>query len=101
MPVNVIVGIASAAVIILLLWALRGVMLLPVCCGRNTKMRMELAVRGPEPALEHTLEGLIWLHDNGTLNADITVVASDIDDDTRHVIKSYAEDKKFISVIER
>lgn len=101
MLIDIIVGIALAAVILLLLWALRGVMLLPVSCGGNTKMRIELAVSGEEPELQHTLEGLIWLRDNGTLKADVDVIISGIDNDTRHVAQSYAADNKFISVIER
>ena len=56
----------AAGLVVVFLWSLRGSLLLPVRCGRNTRLELRLRISGPEPALEETLCALVWLRENGT-----------------------------------
>ena len=57
----------ASGLVVLFLWSLRGTLLLPVRCGRHSRLEFRLLVTGPEPGLEETLGALVWLRENGTL----------------------------------
>jgi len=79
---------------------LRGIMLIPVVKGQNTALEITVRVNGQEEKLQHTLEGLIWLRENGTLHADISIIGKALDEDTRYVAQSYAKERKHITFTE-
>ena len=73
----------AAGLVVVFLWSLRGSLLLPVRCGRNTRLELRLRISGPEPALEETLCALVWLRENGTLKCPIVVEDCGMDEETR------------------
>ncbi len=96
MTLNFAVGFAVAAILLLAVWALKGVLLTPVRSGDNTDISIDLRVSGAEPALEQTLRGLLWLRENGTLKADIRIAAHKPDELTRHIARHYEAEYRCI-----
>ena len=83
MLLRILFAFAAAAVLMLLLWRLRGVMLTPVRLGINEHLSVVLTVSGAAPELENTVEALLWLNHNGTLRAQLFVRDAGMDSDTR------------------
>ena len=100
MALNFIVGLSAAALILVLLWAIKGLMLTPVCSGDSTDIAITLDIDGSERELEHTLKGLIWLRDNGTLKADIYLNLYGFDELTSHIARTYAANFSYITLFE-
>lgn len=100
MLVKYIVSIAILLGLVSLYWILHGLLLFPVKTGENTEMCINLEVSGESRDLEHTLKGLIWLRDNGTLKADINVMLIEPDNNTRLVANAFSKDYSFISYSE-
>lgn len=100
MTLYIAVGFASAAVLWLIIWSVKGLLLTPVRLGENTDAELVLRIRGPEPAAEYTLRSLIWLRENGTLRADILIKTTDTDDETRGVLRRFAAQYRFINYTE-
>ena len=100
MTVYIAVGFAAAAVLWLIIWSVKGLLLTPVRLGKNTDADIILSVRGAEPAMEYTLRSLIWLRENGTLRAEIIIRAKDIDDETRNVLRRFAAQYRCVSFTE-
>lgn len=96
MTLNFAVGLVIAAILLLIIWALKGVLLTPVKTGDSTDMEIELRLRGPEPALEQTLRGLLWLRENGTLKANIHIISREPDEVTRHIARHYEAEYRCI-----
>lgn len=96
MTLNFAVGFAAAAMLLLIIWALKGLLLTPVKTGDSTEMVIELYLHGDEPALEQTLRGLLWLRENGTLRADIRITAHEPDEVTRHIARHYENEYRCI-----
>ena len=82
---KILISALAAALIIFLVWWARGAMLTPVRIGKQSVLTIQLLVRGYEPALEETLDGLIWLRDNGTLKGDIVLIDAGMDEETRQM----------------
>ncbi len=82
-------GFATAVLLWLAIWSVKELLLTPVKLGGSTHACITLSVDGPEPALEYTLRSLIWLRENGTLKADIGIVARAPDDTTRSVANKF------------
>ena len=100
MAANFVVGLAIAVIILLLLWSIKGLLLTPVSIGKSTDITITLGIDGSEPELEHTLKGLVWLRDNGTLKADIIIDLLNSDDITEHIARTYAENYSYITLSE-
>ena len=100
MAANFVVGLAIAVIILLLLWSIKGLLLTPVSRGKSTDITITLRIAGSEPELEHTLKGLVWLRDNGTLKADIIIDLLNSDDITGHIARTYAENYSYITLSE-
>ena len=96
MTLNFAVGFVIAAILMLIFWALKCMLLTPVKTGTGTDMEIELLLHGAEPALEQTLRGLLWLRENGTLKANIRVNAHEPDELTRHIARQYESEYRFI-----
>lgn len=91
------VGIAAGAV--LLCWMLRGVLLSPVLPGKNVRIRVLVTVSGRAPALEHTVDALLWLRANGTLPAEICIVDRGMDRETAELAEALSKAGR-IAIIE-
>lgn len=83
MFLKILASALIAAGVVFLCWALRGLMLTPLRVGRRTDLTVLLRVTGPEPGLEETLTGLLWLKKNGTLPAAIVIEDAGMDDETK------------------
>ena len=95
MTVYIAVGFAAAAVLWLIIWSVKGLLLTPVKLGRSTKASVLLTVSGAEPMLEYTLRSLVWLRENGTLKAEI-----DTDDETRSILRRFEAQYRFVNYTE-
>ena len=80
---KMLLAFAAAAAVILLLWAAGGAALSPVRPGKNESLAVVLTVAGTAPGLEHTVDGLLWLRQNGTLRARLLVRDAGMDANTR------------------
>ncbi len=100
MTMYIAVGFASAAVLWLIIWSVKGLLLTPVRLGRSSDAAVVLNIRGAEPLAEYTLRSLIWLRENGTLRADIIIKADNIDEETRSVLRRFAAQYRCIDYTE-
>ena len=85
MTLTAVSALLLAAAIFLLLRALRGSMLLPVKPGKAETLSVTLRVTGDDPALENTVQGLLWLRSNDTLPASIVIEDGGMSEATRRV----------------
>ena len=79
---------AITALLFLLCWLLRGVMLTPVKTGSNTSLKIILAVTGTEPMLEQTVDSVLWLMENGTISGEIILHDCGMDTETAAVAEA-------------
>lgn len=100
MTLYIAVGFSAAAVLWLIIWSVKGLLLTPVRLGKNTDADIFLHIRGAEPTIEYTLRSLMWLRENGTLRSDISINARSIDDETRSVLRRFAAQYRCISFTE-
>ena len=98
MLVDFIVGLSLAAILLIMLWALKGLLLTPITSGENTSISIELTVCDSEPKLEQTIKGFVWLRDNGTLKANLYIDTHDADAATAHIAEAYAEKYGYITL---
>ena len=96
---NFVIAFIAAVLLLLIIWSLKGVLLLPVRQGTNTSVCMLVSVHGSDDSLEHTLDGLVWLRENGTLSGEIIIELIDCDDATRHMAERYAETRAKIRIL--
>ena len=82
---KMLVAFAVAAAVVLLLWFARGAALTPVRAGKNESLAVVLTVTGAAPGLEHTVDGLLWLRQNGTLRARLLLRDAGMDESTRRI----------------
>ena len=98
MLVDFIVGLAITTILLIMLWALKGMLLTPITSGENTNISIELQVIGAEPKLEQPIKGFVWLRDNGTLRANLRIDACNADSAAKHIAESYAEKYGYITL---
>ena len=80
---NILGAAAIAALLLLLVWSLRGLMLTPVRPGNTTHVTVRLDVGGTDNQLERAVAALRWLDSNGTLPCDIEIHDLGMDEATR------------------
>ena len=51
-------------------------------------------------AVEQTLNGLLWLNDNGILRCRIIIIGTELDEETGFVARAMAEDHRCITFVE-
>ena len=73
MTLTLIFVLLATTALLLLLWQIRGTMLLPVRLGRKQELALILKSADNEDGLEHTVRSLLWLVENGTLPASIVI----------------------------
>ena len=76
-----------AAAVLFLCWKLRGVMLTPVCRGKGQSLELILRVSGASPELEATVDGLLWLINDGVLFGRIVLLDDGMDEETREIAR--------------
>ena len=91
-----LVVMISMLVLIGLIWS---AVLLPVRLGKQTKLRVIVEVQGPEPKLEATLRGLVWLHESGTLPGKIEIVCDTKDGETCRIAQAAERDYKAVILL--
>ena len=89
---RVALALAIAVALAVLIWLLRGVMLTPVRKGQNQNITMVLRVKGNAKELEHTVDGLAWLIQNGTVPAHLVLVDDGMDEETRRAAEMIVAD---------
>ncbi len=72
-------------VLLFLLFRLRGSLLLPICPGPSQSLTVTLRSSGDDPALENTVNGLLWLRGSGALPAEIVIEDAGMSLETRRV----------------
>lgn len=93
-------GFAAVAVLWLIVWSAKGLLLTPVRLGKHTEAEIRLRLRGSEPMLEYMLRSLIWLRENGTLRAEIRIIATEPDELTATVGRRFERQYRGISYTE-
>lgn len=89
---RMVFALVIAAALAVLLWLLRGVMLTPVRKGENQAITLVLRVTGRAKELEHTVDGLVWLIQNGTIPAELILLDDGMDEETRNAAELLAAD---------
>ncbi len=84
MLIKVIAAVGVTAILMLILWLLRGTMLTPVRFGKNEHLSLVITVSGAAPELENTVDSILWLIQNGTLRGQIVLRDDGMDENTRH-----------------
>ena len=83
-------ALGISAAVIFLLWLLRGFLLMPVSPGENEQLYIILRVSGPSPALENTVDSLLWLMDDGVLSGELALEDDGMDEETRQTARLLA-----------
>ena len=85
--------IAASALIFAVIWIVYGSLRSPIIVGRDTDVHTIISVSGSAEGLEQTLEGLLWLRENGIIIGQIAVVDCGLTQDgqilTRLLLKKY------------
>lgn len=100
MLADLIIAALVAGAVVLSLWLLRGCMLRPLRPGKSSALSVRIRVTGPEPALEQTIDALLWLRENKSLPADIVIEDAGMDEETRRVAQLLAKTHSAVTIIE-
>ena len=102
MLVSVIVAFIAAGGVILLLWLLRGFLLMPVRLGEGRSLDAALTLKGDCPELERTVEALLWLSECGALPLRrIIIVDAGLSTRARSTAEVKAKNTDRIVIIDR
>lgn len=101
MEFTIIMAVAIGTMSILAIWYVVGTFLTPVYTSDNIKIHMCVAVSGDCEELEQSINGLLWLINNGTVSAQIIIIDNNMDAGTRYAAETLAkcEDKIHIAEI--
>lgn len=100
MTVKYLVSMAACFACLGILWLIARIMQSPVKFGRSSTGYMLINISGAEPRLEQTLNGLLWLNDNGILRCRIIIIGTELDEETGFVARAMAEDHRCITFVE-
>ena len=82
METGIILVLAVAGLCLMVIWYINGAMVTPVV-GRDMDLSICIQPKGEAPELEHTVNGLIWLMENGTLSGEIVILGNAMAADAR------------------
>jgi len=88
----------AAGAVVYFLWLLRGLLLTPVHLGKNESLQLVLRITGPEPALENSVNTLLWLVEDGVLPGELIIEDGGMDEETRRVAALLARDNKRVTL---
>lgn len=100
MTVKFLVSMAACFACLGILWLIARIMQTTVKFGRSSTGYMLINISGAEPRLEQTLNGLLWLNDNGILRCRIIIIGTELDEETGFVARAMAEDHRCITFVE-
>ena len=86
MTATVTLAILAAAIVLLLLWMLRGAALLPIRLGKGQSLTLLLRAAGSGEGLEQTVRALLWITENGTLPGSIVIEDAGLDPDAKEAL---------------
>jgi len=98
---KLVTALGIAACVMLLLWALRGVLLTPVRLGKHESLTLLLRVEGRAPELERTADALLWLLADGVLPGELVIEDAGMDAETLAVARLLARDNERVTVWEK
>lgn len=92
---EIAITVLAAAIVALLLFKFYTFMLTPVKLRCGTDMWTVLRIEGDCPDIEQTVDGLLWLSNNGILKSSILIVDCGVNSETlamvRAVVKKHSE----------
>lgn len=83
MLLNILVTMVIVAALVGLLWLIQSFMFASVPVSKNTRIQVNVKVKGPAPELEQTMDALMWLRQNGVLKAELCLYDEGMDIQTR------------------
>ena len=89
---QLIIAFGICAALLLFCWYVKALLLRPVRPGENTRLYLHLCVKNEEPELERTVRALLWLCENGTLPAELSLLDAGMGPETRRVAQALAND---------
>lgn len=92
MVIRVLFTLAISGIIAIAFWYLNGTMVTPVESAENIDIQLAVKVCDAAPTLEHTVSGLLWLIENGTLTGEILIIDDGMDEYTRLTAEMLAKD---------
>ena len=95
---KLIAAIPASAALLLFCWKLRGVMLTPVCRGKNQRLAIVVRVSGASPELEATVDGLLWLLSDGVLFGEVILRDEGMDTETKEIARRLAESREKVTL---
>ena len=84
--------VGGAILLLLAVWYINGALVTPVEGGKNISLQIYVRALGSAPELEHTICGLLWLIDNGTIPGEIVICDMGMDEYTRMTAQLLARD---------
>ena len=84
---QIAITLAAASVIFGLVWSIYGKLRTPVRSVQKTEVHTILSVRDGAEGLEQTVEGLIWLQKNGTIEGQILIADCGMDEEGRELAR--------------
>ena len=100
MFIKLLVGFIAAALVVLIIWMLKGLLLTPVKSGADTELYIYLRPNEDAPSLEQLLKGLLWLRENGTLVAEIRILSDHCMESAYNVAEHFSNEYSFIKLTE-
>jgi hypothetical protein len=70
---EVLIAVAVCAVVFILICFGKKNLLIPVRSDDETKITITVSAHGDGANLEHTVRGVLWLRDSGTISGDIVI----------------------------
>lgn len=98
MFLKLLAAFLAAGAVVYLLWLLRGVLLTPVRLGKNESLQLVLRITGPEPALENSVNTLLWLMEDGVLPGELIIEDGGMDEETKRMAALLARDNKRVTL---
>ena len=95
---QIVIAALMCAALGILFWILKGKMITPVKAYGDFRLAMVIRVSGEAPELEHTVDGLLWLCDNGTADFDIIIADSGLETDARKMTELIVKKSRRITL---
>ncbi len=85
MVIELIFALAISGILMYCIWYICGTFHLPVSITEGMKIDVQIRVSGQKAELEKTVRDLLWLRENGALDADITIIDLGMDEETKFI----------------
>ncbi len=85
MVIELIFAVAISGILMYCIWFICGTFHSPITLTEGTKIEVQIHVSGHETSLEKTVKDLLWFRENGVMDADITIIDSGMDEETKFI----------------